>query len=205
MHAEHAFAILHVAAAPHVERQRSRPCRGSQPRLLSDNRGHERAASRTRASSNAGLLSRIGRVSHLASFGFRRHRVGRRPGRACPGSSLLSARSRNVVARLPEEAPEPESRCLPSATCKGGLAEERPGIPVGRAADERGLRYSVPLCVAFWLRGRAAGAGARRSSWLLRAPHRWGSSRNGAWRAGMISRCALGISLVARRPISGPP
>ena len=36
---------------------------------LPDNGGHERAPSRTRASSNAGLLSRIGRVSHLANFG----------------------------------------------------------------------------------------------------------------------------------------
>src|SRR5450755_2545827 len=39
---------------------------GGPPLLTSDNTGYERAPSRTRASSNARLLSRIGRVSHLA-------------------------------------------------------------------------------------------------------------------------------------------
>ena len=76
-----------------------------------------------------------------------------------------SARSRNVGARLarrPEEAPEPESRCLPSATCKGGLAEERPGIPVGGRPTNAGcairsrcvlLRRFANLLLGLLLRG----------------------------------------------------
>ena len=134
-------------------------------------------------------LSQLVQLGRLAGY----------TGRACfpreAGTSALGS----------PEAREPEARLcrrrLPWAfSLRNGQASASAGRPTNA-----GLRYSGPLRVASSLRGRSSGAAARRSSWSIKAPHRWGSSRNGAWRPGMTSRCALGISAVARRPISGPP
>jgi hypothetical protein len=52
MHAKHAFRTLHAAAAPHAEGPRSRPCRGSQLRLLSDKGSRASAGGHARRAGN---------------------------------------------------------------------------------------------------------------------------------------------------------
>jgi NADPH:quinone reductase-like Zn-dependent oxidoreductase len=100
--------------------------------------------------------------------------------RGRPCSCHLSARSRNVGARL---ARSPGARKQVSAV--GSL---RWAFSIGTARHTRRqgdrrtrrLRYSVRLGVVSSLCERAAGAATRRSSWSIKAPHRSGSSRNGA-------------------------
>ena len=71
------------------------------------------------------------------------------------------------------------------------------------AAGRGAAGYLVALGVVLSTRSWAVGADARRSSSLISVPQRSGSSRKGAWRPGMTSICALGMSIAARRPIPG--